>query len=656
MRKLLTVTIITTSVVSSGVCQLSGRKIDGRLAAVPPKIDGVLDDEVWRTAPIADGFTELFSAAPAEDKTEARICYDKDAMYVAFHCFDQHPDQLIGREIRPGTDLTGEDFVVFRVDAFHSNSDGQINRFHVSVLGTQNDEIAGGRAAKREWRGQWDAAAKKLSDGYAVEMRIPWKVIGHPAGGKHDVTVNFVRLHGRTKQKTMWSNTTSAERPELNGVCLGVDIPGSDSKPKPSYLIYGLGDENWDRRVTSFDAGLDVRLPITQSFTAVGSVNPDFKNVEQAIQGLDFSRGERFLGDTRPFFAEGSQQFQPTFEFAVGRMFYSRRISDFDFGAKAYGRLNANDGLAALTTHGADDETNAAIVASHSFGPERSFSLFGTSQSSVFRDDLVLGGTIHYRMGNYSFHGELMEEQDRNFASSAYDVSAWYQVPKLLSILMWSEIEPDFNPALGLVQINDRRGGIFYTEFQDSYRTGTFSGAHGELFATHYRHFDGSPDEDSVGADYQLNTFSDQQIQLSAEYSEFNRVVHRTAGFGYVFGRTNRFQKYGAGMEIGERAGLPYRLAKLVASQRLFKKLDLSMSYAGLDFGGKFDQLILTAGWEFDAKRSVTGRLVRQGDKTNWYAAFRSSGFTGNEVFVIVGDPNSLEFTPRVAIKLVWPF
>lgn len=636
--------------------QLSGRKIESYSPASPPKIDGVLDDEAWKSAPKAEGFTELFSGAKADDQTEAQICADKDAIYIAFHCHDSQPDQLIGREIRPGTDLTGEDFVVVRLDAFRTNQNQQVNRFHVSMLGTQNEEIADGRAAKREWRGEWQAAAKRVEDGYTVEMRIPWKVINHPAGGIRDITVNFVRLHGRTKQKTIWSNTTAAERPELNGVWTGVQLPSGSGAPKVSYLGYGLADHNWEDSVTTLDAGLDLRYPITQSFTGVGSINPDFKNIEQAVEGLEFSRGERFLGDTRPFFAEGNQQFQATYEFAVGRMFYSRRISDFEFGAKAYGRMSDQLSMAALLTHGEDDATNGAFAAKHTFGPGRDIGVFGTSRSDPFRDDLVVGATGNYRFGNYSVSGEMMQEADSKFSSSAYDVSLWYMVPKITTIALWSEIEPDFNPGLGLVGLRNRRGGFFYTEYMDSYREGFLSRTRLEIVGTHYRHFDGSQDEDSASFGLQLDSRNDQQFQLSGELSEIEGQTHKTVGLGYIFGKTNRFQRIGAGVEIGERAGFPYRLAKLVAGKRLFNKLDLSLSYAGLDFGGKFDQMILTAGWEFDAKRSLTGRLVRQGDKINWYAAFRSSGFTGNEIFVILGDPNSLEFTSRLAVKLVWPF
>jgi hypothetical protein len=47
-------------------------------ADTPPKIDGVLDDEVWQHAPITTGFTQSDpdEGEPATEKTTVQIAYD----------------------------------------------------------------------------------------------------------------------------------------------------------------------------------------------------------------------------------------------------------------------------------------------------------------------------------------------------------------------------------------------------------------------------------------------------------------------------------------------------------------------------------------------------------------------------------------------------
>ena len=53
--------------------------------------------------------------------------------------------------------------------------------------------------------------------------------------------------------------------------------------------------------------------------------------------------------------------------------------------------------------------------------------------------------------------------------------------------------------------------------------------------------------------------------------------------------------------------------------------------------------------------RNVADGIHRIEDaNTNWYLSYRSSGEKGTELFFIIGDPNSLRFTEKVALKLVF--
>ena len=49
-----------------------------------PKIDGLLDDAVWQTAPVATNFIQNFPKAGelATVKTEVRILYDNSSIYL----------------------------------------------------------------------------------------------------------------------------------------------------------------------------------------------------------------------------------------------------------------------------------------------------------------------------------------------------------------------------------------------------------------------------------------------------------------------------------------------------------------------------------------------------------------------------------------------
>lgn len=58
--------------------------------ATPIKVDGKLDDVVWtKVEPLRD-FRQTLDGSPGITKTEARILYDDDFLYVSFRCADNN--------------------------------------------------------------------------------------------------------------------------------------------------------------------------------------------------------------------------------------------------------------------------------------------------------------------------------------------------------------------------------------------------------------------------------------------------------------------------------------------------------------------------------------------------------------------------------------
>ncbi len=96
---------------------------DGRrhLAAVPLDapitLDGRLDERVWREATVADGFVqaEPREGEPATERTEVRVAFDKDALYIGVFCADGDPSRLIVNDIR-------KDFAPGEQDSFEART------------------------------------------------------------------------------------------------------------------------------------------------------------------------------------------------------------------------------------------------------------------------------------------------------------------------------------------------------------------------------------------------------------------------------------------------------------------------------------------------------------------------------------------------------
>ncbi len=73
-------------------------KMSAARVAEPPLVDGnVVEDPAWRSAPAATGFWQVmpFAGAPASERTDVRVIYTRDTLYVGVICHDRNPDQIV---------------------------------------------------------------------------------------------------------------------------------------------------------------------------------------------------------------------------------------------------------------------------------------------------------------------------------------------------------------------------------------------------------------------------------------------------------------------------------------------------------------------------------------------------------------------------------
>lgn len=623
--------------------------------AVPPKIDGLLDDEAWKSAAKSTRFLDPITGREPADGAVAWIGFDRDAIYVAFECQDARPDQITAREVSPGAEMWNDDRVQFLIDPLHNRSESSLSSFTVNALGTQSESIAGGRTAKREWRGEWQAAVARTASGWTVEMRIPWKVLNYSGSGVRDMNVNFFRYQARTNVISEWANRGAGRRAEQNGDWKAVEAPMVEP-PRLEHLAYVAPEWNGSRNRSDFRSGIDVRYRFTPLLTGVASLNPDFRNIEAQIAGIDFTRTERYLEDVRPFFTEGGSFFDLTPQFTFGRMFYSQRIDEFDFGAKVFGQVGDRLRIGALATQDGPGRHDVVTKVSQLLGPRGVATVYSTASDHPGVRNRTLGANIGNYWGNYGVEAQLASSEDRGVADSAGSYSLAYSTPRFFSILRGSWIEPDFNPYLAYVPFIDRRGWYSYNEHNNTYRSGPLKDLHADLFVSDYEHYDGSPDEKGFSIGTYMGFRSDHDLEIYLNRWKYNGVPDRTLFVRAGANRSNRFRRISVSYEGGRRENEDTQYLRFEGTYRTFRKIDLGLVQSVLDFSGRSEQTIATLGWEIDAARTLTGRFVQTDGKRNYYVAFRNAGFKGMEMFVIWGDPNAETFQRRLSVKLVWAF
>ncbi|MFQ3611978.1 MAG: DUF5916 domain-containing protein, partial [Fimbriimonadales bacterium] len=589
------------------------------------------------------------------DATRAWLAYDDQALYVAFYCYDAQPNGIIAREIRPNSSFEGEDRVTFAIDPYNIRRDDSFSSFTVNALGTQSETIAGGRANKREWRGVWEAKAVRTEDGWSVEMRVPWAILPYPdSQSPLRMAINFIRYQARTKIESRWSAFTLNFQPETIGTWQGVQVPPKPRENRPQILVYTAPEYASGSTNQTVRGGLDLRWSLNSQMTALVSLKPDFRNIEGAVERVEFSRREQSLDETRPFFLEGDDYYDTTMRYGLGRVFYSQRIRDFEGGIKLFGNLRSDQQIGALWVHGNDQQ---AGLFSYQWVPDanRLVRLFGTADLRPNARETLYGTRLRYRQGNWdaSFQGAVLQPDGKETVS-AYDIAFTYSVPRFFSSWRWMAIESGFRPRLGLIPFDNRRGWSFYNQYGNEYRQGALRRMEASVFVVHTERFNRQPLERLWEVSLNLVGRNDYALGLGADLGEFEGETDRVWKVNLSGNVSDRYRSWRIGYEWGVRSDRSVRYLTAGFTRRLFGRVDLGVNTAVLELGERTRQTVVTLGWEIDSRRALTGRLVQRNGQTNWYLAYRDAGGLGQDLYVIVGDPNARRFTERVAVKMVW--
>lgn len=310
-----------------------------------PTIDGRLNEALWSSEPAASHFTQVDprdGATPSE-RTEVRIAYDRDAIYVGVRLFDSQASHIVSRLSRRDGQTSSDAFTI-SLDSYHDHRTAF--RFTVNAAGVKSDELVSNDAddGDASWDPVWDAAASIDSAGWSVEMRIPLSQLRF--GEQNDQTwgANFTRYIARTGEilKWSWAPRSQAGAVSLYGHLTGFRELGGTQSHRIEITPYAITQGDLDNSVASGDpfrssrsghlsGGADLKLALTSGLTLNATVNPDFGQVEADPAEVNISIFETYFQERRPFFVEGSNLF--TFgagangqTFAAPTLFYSRRI------------------------------------------------------------------------------------------------------------------------------------------------------------------------------------------------------------------------------------------------------------------------------------------------------------------------------------------
>ncbi len=316
----------------------------------PPRIDGQLNDSCWKSAAVATSFITYSPefGKPASLRTEARLVYDDNAIYVSAYCYDDHPEgirnQLGERESYPDADV----FAV-GLDTYDDDINGY--RFELSAANVQGDvRLSQSNIADKNWDAVWHSRVSIVKDGWIVEIKIPFSAIRFPEKAEQQWGLQFARSIKRLNEYATWSPVN----PKINGIVnqWGV-LTGLGNLSPPvrlsfsPYVSTGMQHDPVSTNPTlyntnySLNGGMDVKYGINESFTLDMTLIPDFGQVQSDNVVLNLSAFETKFDEKRTFFTEGTELFhQGDPNFRDGTIFYSRRI-----GGRPTGYFYVDDSL-----------------------------------------------------------------------------------------------------------------------------------------------------------------------------------------------------------------------------------------------------------------------------------------------------------------------
>ena len=290
----------------------------------PPKIDGILDENIWNNLNPAKEFimTEPYNGKLERitEKSEVYIVYDDNAIYFGAKLYDQNA-HLILEEFGARDDKNkNADMFEIWLNPFN---DG-INQFNfgVTAAGVQFDGIFNGQSLDMNWDAVWESEITKNNKGWFIEIKIPYSAIRFPRIDVQEWGLNMVRGIRRYREFYSWNFVDIEQEIKSNqdGKLIGINniTPPIRLSFNPYTSFYLENYEN--NSETYFNGGLDLKYGISENFTLDMTLIPDFGQARSDDYVLNTSPYEIRYNENRPFFTEGVELFNKA------GLFYSRRI------------------------------------------------------------------------------------------------------------------------------------------------------------------------------------------------------------------------------------------------------------------------------------------------------------------------------------------
>ncbi|HJO03626.1 MAG TPA: DUF5916 domain-containing protein [Acidobacteriota bacterium] len=464
-------------------------------ASTPPILDGLLDDAVWAEAVPLTMFVQSQpdEGAEATERTEVRLLYDTEAIYISARMWDSNPDAAVATVLRRDENHNNNDAFAVTFDTYHDHRNGYFfetnalgARFDAQIIGEGGTSRQGfGATFNADWDAVWSSAGRIHADGWSVEIAIPFWVLRFDRANMDAWGINFRRTLKRNAEQDFWApipRQFNATRLSLSGMLVGMESVARPRNLQVKPFVLGdigqipVGPEaapysTHDTR-SSGDLGGDIKWILTPNLTFDGTINTDFAQVEADDVQVNLTRFPLFFPEKREFFLENAGLFQ--FGSSSGRMgprvigFHSRSIGIFDggevpilAGARLTGKAGGwNIGALDMQTDSVDSlglssQNHGVLRVRRELGSRSNIGMLFTNQQASGSDyNRSLGFDGRLAIGGATIDGWWMKTETPEAAEdseSAGAVKFEWANSRFSTTASVMDVGESFNPGLGFV-------------------------------------------------------------------------------------------------------------------------------------------------------------------------------------------------------------
>jgi len=320
--------------------------------------DGSPNEAAWTSA---SPFTLImYRPSPGiepSEKSEVMMAYDNSFLWIGARLYSRDAASISATSMKRDELSRSSDSFGVILDSYDDNENALA--FFTMPTGARidytiaNDGVmtggggmeGGGGPMNLTWNTFWDVKTTRDSQGWYLEMRIPFSSLRFdPEGNKVTMGLILNRSIASNNETDTWPlidpkfGFTAATKPSL---AQNIEFEGVKAS-RPLYIApylaagysreYALNDAETEyvkNDDPEYNVGLDVKYSITSNLTLDVTANTDFAQVEADNQQVNLTRYSLYFPEKRMFFQERAS----LFSFNLGgssNLFYSRNIGISD--------------------------------------------------------------------------------------------------------------------------------------------------------------------------------------------------------------------------------------------------------------------------------------------------------------------------------------